>query len=87
MIKKNLKMVIEWPGYGACGLSIESLSVVDWLGGCGANCGNDVPFKFRPSHYCSRYVLYMATATLECSRFRVWNAVALSSGLPHGHTH
>jgi hypothetical protein len=36
MMKMNLKMLIEWSGWGPYGLSIESLSGVDWLGGSGA---------------------------------------------------
>ena len=43
MMKKNLKMVVEVEEWGAYGLSIESLSGVDWSGGCGGNCRNDVP--------------------------------------------
>ena len=54
MMKMNLKMAMESPEWGAYGLSIESLSGVDWLGGCGAICGNDVPFKSALSHYCNR---------------------------------
>jgi len=46
MMKKNLKMVIELAGWGKYGLSNESLSGVDWLGGCGAICGNDVLKQF-----------------------------------------
>src|SRR5271170_7236839 len=55
MMKKNLKMVVEWPGWGAYGLSIESLSGVDWLSGCGAICGNDVPNSKKTIHYCNRF--------------------------------
>ena len=55
-MKKNLKMVIEWLQWGAYELSIESLSRADWVGGCGAICGNDVPFKSVLSHYCYRCI-------------------------------
>ena len=54
MMKKNLKMVIELAGWGAYQLSIESLSGVNWLGGWGGICGNDVLFRFELLHYCNR---------------------------------
>ena len=56
MMKKNLKMVIELAGWGKYGLSNESLSGVDRLGGCGGICGNDVLFRFELLHYCNRLV-------------------------------
>ena len=53
MMKKNLKMAIEFARWGKYGLSNESLSGVDWLGGCGGICGNDVLFRFELLHYCN----------------------------------
>jgi hypothetical protein len=32
-VQNVLKVVIEMSGWGACGLSIEDLSGVEWLGG------------------------------------------------------
>ena len=54
MMKKSLKMAIELAGWGAYGLRNESLSGVDWLGGCGGNWGNDVPNSKKTLHYYNR---------------------------------
>ena len=50
-------MVIQLQGWGAYGLSIESLSEDDWSGGCGAIWGNDIPSKHELLHYIYRYIL------------------------------
>ena len=56
MMKKNLKMAIELAGWGKYGLWNKSLSGVNWLGGCGGICGNDVLFRFKLLHYCNRNI-------------------------------
>jgi len=67
-------MVIEWLEWGAYELSIESLSRTDWLGGCGAICRNDVPFKSVLSHCCYKIPTFPLVYT-SIGKGKCWNLV------------